>query len=147
MWGSFFISGKTNTASQIQFLHNRIILLQTVRSLSASVGIISVVQTREQTNGKSKLYTTCLGGQHLRNRCRHLTTLEYSKTPVKRCWVLHDGLGYVNFSEHRIIPRSVFLRAFQSTTFPRLFIKLKSAFFPVLEEQFGNASCQDNESL
>ena len=30
-------------------------------SVSAYVGLISAVQTLEQTRGKSKLYTTCLG--------------------------------------------------------------------------------------
>ena len=30
-------------------------------SVSAYVGLISAVQTLEQTHGKSKLYTTCLG--------------------------------------------------------------------------------------
>ena len=34
-------------------------------SVSAYVGLISAVQTPEQTHGRSKLYTTCLGGQYL----------------------------------------------------------------------------------
>ena len=33
-------------------------------SVSAYMGLISAVQTLEQTHGKSKLYTTCLGDQH-----------------------------------------------------------------------------------
>ena len=33
-------------------------------SVSAYVGLISAVQTLEQTHGKRKLYTTCLGDKH-----------------------------------------------------------------------------------
>ena len=34
-------------------------------SVSAYVGLISAVQTLEQTHSKSKLYTTCLGDRRL----------------------------------------------------------------------------------
>ena len=69
-------------------------------SVSAYVGLISAVQTLEQTHGKSKLYTTCLGDQHsqkqvqppcharvLKNTCKQVMSfaprLNSMTTPVK----------------------------------------------------------------
>ena len=59
-------------------------------SVSTYVGLISAVQTLEQTHGKSKLYTTCLamGDEHSQNHDRYVK--EEGLTTVQEKSAEHD---------------------------------------------------------
>ena len=84
------------------YLANRIQVFYIIYStapVSAYVGLISAVQTLEQTHGKSKLYTTCLVDCHLQSKSSHLATPECSKssTPwvLTRVFIATDGVAVV----------------------------------------------------
>ena len=64
-------------------------------SVSAFLGHISAVQT----HGKRKLYTACLGGWHLQNKCSHLATPECSKHLLTGDELCTKAKEHVNSSE------------------------------------------------